>query len=124
MAIHKSQCGTSTSILGSTPGGSFSKTVLADYVISNYLKTVECLDERRSEYEKWTKDELPFWEKRPWMLGTYRDIRRMVLKKASVAQAQTFLVRNSRAVIFREDVKSFIERFGVTGCDFLRVELS
>ena len=103
---------------------SFSRTVLTDYVIANYLNSLECLDETHSEFEKWTTDNLPFLEKRTWMLGTYRDIRRTVLKNTTLAQAQVFLVRGSHVVIFREDVKTFLEGCGITGCQFLEVELS
>lgn len=37
-----------------------------------------------------TKDNLLFWEKRPWMLGTFRDVKRVVLDPDKIGDAQLF----------------------------------
>ena len=95
------------------------------YHLVNYLKIVDCLDRVHSVYGTWTKDNLLFWEKRPWMLGTFRDVKRVVLDPDKIGDAQLFRLWGwEDVVIIRDDLKYAIEETGISGCWFTELALS
>ena len=94
------------------------------YYIANYLRMIDCLNREQSVYQVWTRDTLLFWEKRPFMLGTFRDVRKAVLDSDKVNNAPIFRLWGwEMMVIVREDVKQAIEKAGITGCVFRGLEV-
>jgi hypothetical protein len=94
------------------------------YYIANYLKVVDCLDREQSEYQIWTKDNLLFWEKRPNMLGTFRDITKAVIDVNKISNVPIFRLWGLKMmVIIRGDIKQALEEAGITGCIFREIEV-
>jgi hypothetical protein len=94
------------------------------YYIANYLNVIDCLDRERSVYQVWTKDNLLFWEKRPFMLGTFRDVTKAVIDSKKPGDTPIFRLWGwEMMVVVREDVKLAIERAGITGCVFREIEV-
>lgn len=94
------------------------------YYIANYLNVIDCLDRERAVYQIWTKDNLLFWEKRPYMLGTFRDVTRAVLDSKKIGDVPIFRLWGwEMMVMVREDVKQTIEEAGITGCVFREIEV-
>lgn len=94
------------------------------YQIANYLNVVDCLDRQRAEYQVWTKENLLYWDERPHLLGTFRDISSAVLVAEKIADARMFRLWGFRSmVIVREDVKRTIEDEKITGCRFTSLEV-
>ncbi len=96
----------------------YSNNEVQAYYIANYLKVIDCLDRQHSAYQLWTKENLLFWEKRPWMIGTFRSVRRPVLQLAKLDEARVFRVWGWDMVVVREDIKEIVARSGMTGCQF------
>jgi hypothetical protein len=95
------------------------------YHIANYLRLIDCLDREHSEYVIWTKENLLFWERRSYMLGTFRDVKKAVLDITRAGDARLFRLWGwEMMVIVREDVKTAIEEAGITGGRFTRLETS
>jgi len=93
------------------------------YHIANYLRLIDCLDREHSEYTIWTKENLLFWERRSYMLGTFRDVRKAVLDITRAGDARLFRLWGwEMMVIVREDVKTAIEDAGITGGRFTKLE--
>ena len=93
------------------------------YCLANYLRLIDCLDRKRSEYQVWTRDNLLFWEKRPWMLGTFRDVTRAVLDTTQLGDVRAFRLWGwEMMAVVRGDVKQAIEEAGMTGCRFTEIE--
>ena len=94
------------------------------YHVANYLRLIDCLDRERSVYQVWTKENLLFWEKRPYMLGTFRDVQKAVLQGAKIAEVPVFRLWGwQMMVVVRGDVKEAMECAGITGCRFERLEV-
>lgn len=97
--------------------------VLQGYHLANYLDIIDCLDRERSDFQVWTQENLLFWEKRPWMLGKFRDVRRAVLAVDQIPDRKVFRLWGwEEMVIVREDLKSAIEAAGITGCWFTELK--
>lgn len=102
---------------------STNKNAIDGYCIANYLDVIDCLDRNLSIYEVWTKENLLYWEERPWMLNTYRDVKRIVLSNSKTVNSPVFRLKGWEvAVIVREDVKKAIEQANITGCVFSEIE--
>jgi hypothetical protein len=96
-----------------------SDTWVHGYHIANYLYTVDCLNREHSICQIWTKENLLFWEKRPWLLGTFRDVSKAVLDSTQIGNKRLFRLWGwRRMVLVREDVKEAIEDARITGCRF------
>jgi hypothetical protein len=93
------------------------------YHIANYLRVIDCLNRERSTYQVWTKDNLLFWEKRPFKLGTFRDIRKAVLDLGKINDVPIFRLWGWDMAVVRQDVKRTIEDAGITGCVFREIEV-
>jgi Immunity protein family (Imm11) len=94
------------------------------YYLVNYLHVIDCLDRERSIYQIWTKDNLLFWEKRPQMLGTFRDVQKAVLDPTKVGNFRIFRLWGwEMMVIVRADVKQAIGKANLTGCRFDELEV-
>lgn len=94
------------------------QVVCLGYSIANVLQVVDATDEDKSEIERWTKFNLPFWSKRSWMLGTFRSIRRVVLDESKVGDHRLFVLKGSDWIIVRDDVKQGLEAASITGIGF------
>ncbi len=98
---------------------------ITGYHIANYLRVIDCLDRSRSDYQVWTKENLLFWDKRPWMLGTFRDVRKPILDATKIGGIPVFRLWGWEAmVLIRSDIKHAIEDAGITGCRFTEVDVS
>jgi len=94
------------------------------YHFANYLMVIDCLDREKSEYQIWTKENLLFWEKRPYMLGTFRYVKKAVINSDKIRNIPLFRLWGWECmVIVREDVKTAIEGAGITGCVFDEIEI-
>jgi len=101
-----------------------SETLIPGYSIANYLRVIDCLDRSLSIYQVWTTENLLFWEKRPDMLGKFRDIRRPVLKVEKIGETQVFRLWGWESmVIISEDLKMKLEDSKITGGQFSELEL-
>jgi hypothetical protein len=99
------------------------RSEVSGYYLANYLRLIDCLDRKRSEYQVWTRDNLPFWEKRPRMLGTFRDVTKAVLDTTKIGDVRVFRVWGwDVMVVVGGDVKQAIEEAGMTGCRFTEIE--
>jgi hypothetical protein len=95
------------------------------YHIANYLRVIDCLDRERSVYQVWTKENLLFWEKRPYMLGTFRDVKKAVINSEKIGNVPIFRLWGwELMVIVREDVKQAVEEAGIIGCVFREIEVA
>ena len=92
------------------------------YSIANYLKVIDCLDREQADYEIWTKANLLFWEKRPWLLGTFRTINKFVLQSSRLTDDKVFWLWGWPMTIIREDIKTLIEQAAITGCRFHEIK--
>jgi hypothetical protein len=83
--------------------------------VLNALRVVHCVDEARSEFIKWTKD-----DHRSDLMGAYRQVTNLVLDRVRIpADAHFFRVGGwVVALIVSEAVKTAIERLSVTGTKF------
>jgi hypothetical protein len=96
----------------------------AEYAIANYLDATDCLDRINSVYELWTKETLMFWEDRPWMLETYRDIRRPVLRRSLIGERKAFWLKGSSLLIVNSQVVDALRNIKITGARFRGVHVS
>jgi Immunity protein family (Imm11) len=105
--------------------GQISGREIPGYCLVNYLHLIDGLDRERSSYQFWTKENLLFWEKRPSMLGTFRDVKKPVLVASRIRDFQVFRLWGwSVMVVVREDVKNAIEAAAITGCWFTEIGTS
>ncbi len=94
------------------------------YHIANYLMVIDCLDREKSEYQIWTKENLLFWEKRLYMLGTFRYVKKAVINSNKIGDIPIFRLWGWECmVIVREDIKKAIDDAGITGCVFDEIEV-
>ena len=93
------------------------------YSIANVLQVVDCIDRSRSQYELWTRRNLVLWEQRPWMIGTFRSLRRAVFDISQIGQHRLFVLWGSDWIIVRDDVKRAMERAGISGIGFRDPEI-
>ena len=89
-----------------------------EFAVLNTLRVVSCLDERRSEFSKWTDA-----DHRDDLAGQYRQVTRLVVDRSRIPDdAHVFRVEGWRiALIVSELVKRAIERFGCRGARFEEV---
>ena len=93
--------------------------VVGYYYLVNYLKIIDCLDRNLSIYELYTKENLLFWEKRKYMLGTFFNVRRVVLDDSKINNTKIFRLSGFPSVVLiRDDIKSMIEEAKISGCIF------
>lgn len=87
-------------------------------VVLNSVRVVKCLDEARSEFIKWTKQ-----DHRADLAGQYRQVTRLVLDPGAIpADAHFFRVEGWLvALIVSEAVKEAMERVGCLGAKFIDV---
>lgn len=89
-----------------------------EMVVLNALRVVRCLDETRSEFVKWTKQ-----DHRPDLAGQYRQITRLVLDGAAIPpDAQVFRIDGSLVeLVVSEHVKEAMETVGCLGAKFIEL---
>jgi len=87
--------------------------------VINALRVIRCVDERRSEFVKWTKD-----DHRADLAGEYRQITRLVLERGAIpTDAHMFRVAGwDVALIVSETLKNAMERVGCLGAKFVELE--
>lgn len=93
----------------------------AGMVVLNSVRVIRCLDEKESEFIKWTKD-----DHRPDLAGQYRQITRLVLDAAAIPEdAQFFRIEGSLVeLVVSEDVKEAMESVGCQGAKFIELPTS
>jgi len=89
-----------------------------DFEVLNSVRVVRCLDENRSEFTKWTKN-----DHRAHLAGQYRMVTRLKIMSEHVpADAHFFRVEGWLvALIVSEKVKEAMERVGCLGAKFVAV---
>ncbi|MGE0143796.1 MAG: DUF1629 domain-containing protein [Planctomycetota bacterium] len=92
-----------------------------DMLVLNVLRVVRCLDETRSEFLKWTKQ-----DHRPDLAGQYRQITRLILDAASIPpDAHSFRIDGSLIeIVVSEQLKEAMESVGCLGATFIELSLS
>lgn len=86
----------------------------SDYEIANIVDVVDCIDETRSEFTKWTK-----LDGRPDKVGQYRMITKLIITPNKVEGHKFFRVKNWEiAIIVNEDIKKALESRNATGIIF------
>jgi len=85
-------------------------------IVLNSLRVVRCVDESRSEFEKFTVDDLI----RPDKAGQYSSMPRLIVDpKAIPPDAHFFRVKNCLVkLLVSETVKNAMERVGCVGATF------
>lgn len=88
------------------------------FEVLNALRIVRCVDEARSEFIKWTKD-----DHRADLAGQYRQITRLRLDTDAIPEdADLFLIESWRvALIVSDVVKDAMEHAGCLGAKFAAV---
>ena len=87
----------------------------------NVIRAVDCLDERHSEFVKWTHD-----DERPDLEGEYRSVSRLCLDAALIPEdAHVFhIARYGVTVLVSQLMKSTMESVGCLGARFVPVASS
>lgn len=88
---------------------------LRDYEVLNAVESIDCLDESRSEFLKWTKA-----DGRPDRLGQYRSVTELRLDRARIPRgADWFRVKKWEiALIVSSDVRRVLEEQQVASVTF------
>jgi len=91
-------------------------------MVLNALRVIRCIDERRSEFLKFTEDD----PVRPDLAGRYRSLPKMVLDRGAIpADAHFFRIKDWEiALIVSEVVKNAMERVGCYGAEFVELEMT
>ena len=86
------------------------------FYVVNVLRLMSCIDEARTdEVAKWTVDDLV-----PEKVGQFRNVRGMRIDPARTADARIFRPWGwAVAIVVAEELKSAMERVGVTGARFI-----
>lgn len=86
--------------------------------VVNVLRVIKCLDERRSEFTKWTVN-----DHRSDLAGQYRQVTRLKVHGGSVASdAHVFRIEGWLVgLVVSEAVKESMERTGCLGATFVDV---
>jgi hypothetical protein len=93
----------------------------SEMMVLNATRVVRCLDESRSEYIKWTKE-----DHRADLAGQYRQVSRLVLDPLAIPEdAKFFRIEGWLvALVVSEAVKEAMERAGCRGATFTEVSPS
>lgn len=89
-------------------------------MVLNAVRVIRCVDERRSEFDKWTER-----DGRPDKLGQYRYISKLVLDQNSIPpDAHFFRVKDWLVcLVVSQAVKDAMERVGCNGAKFTELEM-
>ncbi|WP_437605688.1 DUF1629 domain-containing protein [Sorangium sp. So ce834] len=90
-------------------------------LVLNSVRVIRCLDEERSEFIKWTKQ-----DHRSELAGQYRQITKYVLNESALPNdAHFFRIEGSLVELIVSDaVKAGMESVGCLGAKFVEVPLS
>lgn len=90
----------------------------AGMMVLNAVRVIRCLDEGRSEFIKWTKQ-----DHRADLAGQYRQVTKLVLDSRAIpSDAHFFRVEGWLvALIVSEAIKNAMEREGCLGAKFIEV---
>jgi len=91
-------------------------------MVLNALRVIRCVDEQRSEFQKFTEDD----SVRPDLAGQYRSVSKLVLDKSAIPpDAHFFRIKDSWIeLIVSEVVKNAMERVGCYGAEFVELEMA
>ncbi|HSN99214.1 MAG TPA: hypothetical protein VLS89_13055 [Candidatus Nanopelagicales bacterium] len=91
----------------------------AGMVVLNSLLVLRCVDEGRSEFVKWTKQ-----DHRADLAGQYRQITKLVLDAAAIPpDVHVFRIAGSLVeLVISETVKEAMERVGCLGAKFVELQ--
>jgi hypothetical protein len=86
--------------------------------VLNALRVVRCLDEARSEFDRWTAE-----DDEPELLGQYKQVTKLSIDPATVPRGAHFFRIEGWlvALIVSEELRAAMERSGCVGAKFLPV---
>lgn len=85
------------------------------YFIAIIQKSIDCLDEKRSVFEKW-KDDDPI---RPDLAGQYKGIYKLFVDSNKISKTKIFrLGKSTNMIIVNEDIKKACELNKISGITF------
>lgn len=85
------------------------------YFITVLLKSVDCVDESRSNFEKWQVDD-PI---RPDLAGEYKSIYKLFVDASKIGDNAIFrLSKSDNVIIINEKLKKQFEKNAITGVKF------
>ena len=89
-----------------------------EFAALNALRVVRCLDEGRSEFQRWTAN-----DHRPDLTGQYRQVTRLVVDARKIPEGiHMFRIEGwPVALIVSEEVRAEMERAGCLGAKFQEV---
>lgn len=92
----------------------------AGWSVLNAVRVIRCLDESRSEFLKWTKD-----DHRSDLAGQYRQVTKLVLNATGIpGDAHFFRVEGWLvALVVSEAVKQAMESAGCSGAKFIELQM-
>lgn len=92
----------------------------AGMVVLNVTRLIQCVDEQRSEFEKWTER-----HGRPDKLGKFYYISKLILTRNAIPHdAHFFRIADwDVALVVSEVVKDAMERVGCYGAEFRELEM-
>lgn len=91
----------------------------AGMMVLNALRVIRCLDETRSEFIKWTKD-----DHRADLAGQYRQVSKLVLDPETISADNHFFRIEGWDIarIVSETVKNAMDRVGCLGAKFIELQ--
>ncbi len=91
---------------------------LKDFYILNITRLIRCLDEQKSEFRKWTKDDF-----RSDLAGSYEWVGNLRIDVTQIPpDAHIFRIEGWHiAIIISEEIKTLMERIGCVGAKFQSV---
>lgn len=96
------------------------ESVEGEFALLNVTRKLRCLDERRSEIMWWGPE-----DGRPDKVGQYQMISRFVIVASTVQECPMFRIDGWEvALLVQEELKIELERLGVRGLRFRRLETS
>lgn len=88
------------------------------YFVVVLLNSIDCIDESKSDFEKWTKDD-PI---RPDKAGEYKGIYELFVDPQKIGNNTIFrLGKSDNMIIVSEDLKQKFEKNSITGIKFKAV---
>lgn len=86
-----------------------------DFDVLNIVRVIRCLDEKKSEFSKWTKDSI-----RPDLVGEYEWVMDLTVDPSQIPRdAHIFRIEGWQiAIIVSEETKALMENCGCLGAKF------
>ena len=90
----------------------------SSYVALNVLDEVDCIDESRSEFTKWSRGN----RERPDKAGEFKSVAKLIVDPVRANGHHLFRLKGWRvALIVSSELRAVVENYGARGCAFLPV---